>query len=110
MQDELLDTKQKLRRHERCRAGRRTVPYYKQDCLCETPMTEEPQNSPTHEDRIIGTEEQSVTPTEAIHLRAVLAAAQEYITAVKEQQKGGVGRAWAQLVKAVHACEEKSPD
>ena len=55
-------------------------------------------------------EAESATAAEVIRLRAVLIAAQEYIAAVKQQQKGGVGRAWAQLVKTVHACEEESPD
>ena len=72
-------------------------------------MAKEQQDSSTHdEEQLAGTEENPVTDEEVMRLRAVWAAAQEYIAAVKQQRKGGVGRAWAQLVKTVRACEEES--
>jgi hypothetical protein len=70
---------------------------------------EEQQNSSTHEtEQTAVSGEHSVTAEEVLRLRDVLTAAREYIAAVKQQQKGGVGRAWAQLVKAVRACEDES--
>jgi hypothetical protein len=71
-------------------------------------MTQEQQNSVAQgHERIAGNGSKPVTADELTCLYDVLAAAREYIAAVKQQEKGGVGKAWARLVKATHACEEE---
>jgi hypothetical protein len=72
-------------------------------------MTQERQNSGVYGDEQVADSGGKPASDEAARLYDVLSAAREYIAAVKEQQKGGVGKAWAQLVKRVGACEEDRP-
>jgi len=73
-------------------------------------MTQERQNSGAQADESLAEDSgEKATADELTRLYAVLMAAREYIAAVKQPEKGSVGRAWAQLVKTVRACEVELP-